>query len=204
MSAGTFSFEVPQVVQEEFHRRVCQHGPELLKFVAEELHSAPPAISITLGAIEWPPNQVNFVWYVGFADLAAGSEQAALRWFQTEAGERALDGADTDMVEFKIATTLTQVSAAGGQAGLPPLPPGLTTATLPFTTRQDLMVQMPRPTPKILRVATSSSSWGVVGEGAGWLQVSPHMHFTRVSVVELAGQTSKSVPIPWNLPQELI
>ncbi|CAK7221372.1 hypothetical protein SBRCBS47491_004507 [Sporothrix bragantina] len=89
-------------IYERFHHQIREHGNTLISFVAEELHGAPPGISITLERLEMPPFHVSWVWFIGSMDQA--TEQAILRFFQTDAGKAALISHGADVVEFKIAS----------------------------------------------------------------------------------------------------
>ncbi len=168
---------VPPAILERFHHQIRQHGPELLSFVTKELHGPPSGIAITLERLEWPESQVNWVWFVSVADTAI--EQAVLRFFQTDAGRRALVSDGPDAVEFKLATTLLHLPAS--QAEDPILPEDLTAAAAPLRVDQEVMI-LSRSPPHTICVPAKTN---------GWLQVSPHLQFSQVVYLRFQGQARK-------------
>jgi hypothetical protein len=169
----------PHVIQDRFHHQIRQHGHELISFVTEELRGAPLGISITLEHLEWPGSEVNWVWFVSCVDNA--TEQAVLRFFQTDAGRRALVSDGLDAVEFKLASTLLRLPAS--QVEEPVLPADLTAAATPLRGDQEVMI-LSRSPPHPICVPAGTS---------GWLQVSPHMQFSPVLFLKLQGQSRKYI-----------
>ncbi|KJR87557.1 uncharacterized protein SPSK_01953 [Sporothrix schenckii 1099-18] len=162
------------IIQDRFHHQVGQHGHELLSFVAEKLRNASPGISITLGRLEMPASQVNWLWCVGSADQA--TEQAVLHFFQTDAGKRALVSDGPDTVEFKLASVLLRLPPSHAED--PVLPEDLAAAAGPLRDGQEAIIYSKAPPHPICIPARTS----------GWLQVSPHVQFSRVSVLQLQEQ----------------
>lgn len=171
-------------IQARFHEQIRQHGQELLSFVADELRRDPPGISITLSPLKFPGAQANRVWCVGSADTA--TEHAVLRFFQTDAGRRALVSADgQDVVEFKLASTLLLLPAHASREQDPVLPAELTPAATAQPSDQqvvNLMVRSGPPPAHPVRVHARTS---------GWLQIPHHTSFTQVMWFDLEQQSRK-------------
>ncbi|OAA63455.1 hypothetical protein SPI_03618 [Niveomyces insectorum RCEF 264] len=166
---------LPDGIYEQFHHQIRQHGHELLAFVAQELRGPPPGISITLERLELPVSQVNWLWLVGSTDPA--TEQAVLRFFQTDAGKKALMCEAPDAVEFKLASTLLRL-APPSPADDPVLPADLAAAAAPLRGDEECMILTEAPPHPIC----------VPAHTGGWLQVAPHTQFSQVSVFSLQGQ----------------
>ncbi|KAK4112410.1 hypothetical protein N656DRAFT_89167 [Canariomyces notabilis] len=165
-------------IQSRFCDQVRRYGHELLSFVAQELGFAPAALSITLERIDLPPNEVNWVWFVGSVDTA--TEQAILRFFQTDAGRRALLANGPDPLEFKLATTLLRLPASQAEHPLhPDLPAHLRAAVTPLPGDQEVII-LSGPSPEQYVRGT--------GGATGWLQTFPHMQFSEVLYLHLRGQ----------------
>jgi hypothetical protein len=169
------------MIQDGFHRQVRQYGDDLISFVSAELRGPPAGLSITLEGFKDPDSQATWVWFVGSADPAI--EQAVLRFFQTDAGKRALK---SDVVEFKLASTLLRLP--GSQPAEDPNchhPAGLTAATATLQDGQEFMIvsedeSPPHAPARCVAVATG-----------GWLQVSPRMHFSHVLLVKARNQQAR-------------
>ncbi len=179
MDSQPSSSLVPPAIQEKFHHQIRQHGHELLSFVAEELHGAPSGIAITIERLEWPESQVNWVWFVSVVDTVI--EQAVLRFFQTDAGKRALLSDGPDAVQFKLATALLHLPTS--QAEDPILPEGLTAAATPLRGNQEVVILSGSPgQPHTVCISAETN---------GWLQVSPHMQFSQVLYLRFWEQARK-------------
>ncbi|CAK7214868.1 hypothetical protein SCUCBS95973_002281 [Sporothrix curviconia] len=160
---------------------IRQHSRELLAFVAQDLHGSPPGISITLERLELPASQVNWLWLVGSADPA--TEQAVLRFFQTDAGKTALVSKSPDAgdIEFKLASTLLRLPLPRLAAAEDPvLPADLAAAAAPLRGDEEGMVVLTKAPPQHPICVPSLTG--------GWLQVAPHTQFSQVSVFSLPGQ----------------
>jgi hypothetical protein len=179
-------------IQSRFCDQVRRYGHELLSFVAQELGFAPAALSITLERIDLPPNEVNWVWFVGSVDTA--TEQAILRFFQTDAGRRALLANGPDPLEFKLATTLLRLPASQAEHPLhPDLPAHLTAAVTPLPGDQEVII-LSGPSPEQYVRGT--------GGATGWLQTFPHMQFSEVLYLHLRGQLqSTSEHLTYTYPE---
>ncbi|KAM7210064.1 hypothetical protein V8F06_014552 [Rhypophila decipiens] len=172
-------------IQTRFHQQIIQHGQGLISSVAAEIQcDSPPGISLTLGPIEFPEGQVNWVWFVGTVDAA--SEQAVLHFFQTDAGKRALvsspDG--KDVVEFKLASTCLQLSdRARSEHGYSPFPPAdLSPFPAPGAEGQvfDLRIgDGPRAAQPVRVVARKPRAWLQIPQGG----------FEQVLCFDLEGQS---------------
>jgi hypothetical protein len=165
---------IDPAIYTKFHAQIRQHGPALLSFIAEQLGSvSPPALSVTLERIEYPPGEVNYAWFVGVPDAA--TERGVTRFFQSARGERALvygGGDGAERLEFKLATTLLRVVAGGGSRGDGvALPAGLAVAQTPLRDDQEVVVVL---------MGSGSRPVRVVNRARGWLQTSPRAEFSQV------------------------
>ncbi|KAK3938633.1 hypothetical protein QBC46DRAFT_439856 [Diplogelasinospora grovesii] len=161
-------------VRDRFHHQIHQHGNELVSFVAEELRGTPPGMSITLTHLEWA-SQVNWIWLVGCADDA--TEQAVLRFFQTDAGKRALVSEGPDPIEFKLGVAALRLPVS--QAEDLVLPAHLTAAASPLQGDKDVKI-LSKSQPYPICVSTGTS---------GWLQVPPHLQLSQVLSLRLKEET---------------
>ncbi|KAM7203079.1 hypothetical protein V8F33_002427 [Rhypophila sp. PSN 637] len=172
-------------IQARFHQQIIQHGQDFISSVAAEIQcDSPPGISITLGPIEFPEGQVNWVWFLGTVDAA--SEQAVLHFFQTDAGKGALvSSADgKDVVEFKLASTsLRLYDRVRDEQRYGPFPPAdLSPFPPPGAEGQvfDLRIRdEPRPTQPVRVVARRPRAW---------LQI-PREGFEQVLCLDLEGES---------------
>jgi hypothetical protein len=165
-------------IYDRFHHKVRQYGDDLISFVSEELGSPPPGISITLQRYELPPSVFHWAWEVGSPDSA--TEQAVLRFFQTDAGKRALACDGSDGVEFKLASIQLRIPTSHGDDPQEQLPAGLTAAFTPLQEGQEVTIVFGASTHGVCLSAAT----------AGWLQVAPRMHFSDVLVLQFQGQDS--------------
>jgi hypothetical protein len=169
------------MIQDGFHRQVRQYGDELISFVSAELRGPTSGLSITLEGFKNPESQATWLWFVGSADPAI--EQAVLRFFQTDAGKNALK---SDVVEFKLASTLLRLPGSKAEYPICHHPAGLTTATTAtLQDGQEFMIvsegeSPPHAPARCVAVATG-----------GWLQVSPRMHFSHVLLVKPLDQQAR-------------
>ncbi|KAK4095918.1 hypothetical protein N658DRAFT_74058 [Parathielavia hyrcaniae] len=186
-----------------FHQQVRHYGHDFISFISAGLRETPTGLSITLETIEWPESQVSQVWFVGSTDLA--TEQAVLRFFQSDVGKRALG---SDAVEFKLASSplrLPGIQAQFTTAATPPqdgqeavttsestsppshphigiptdtgggLPAAFTAADRPLQDGQEVVIASESTT-----LPHSQACVPAAPATSGWLQVSPHMHFSQV------------------------
>ncbi|KAK4121893.1 hypothetical protein N657DRAFT_698349 [Parathielavia appendiculata] len=174
-------------IQAAFHHQVRQYGQELISFVSAEMHRPPLGLSVTLETIEWPESLVNWVWFVGSADSA--TEQAVMRFFQTDVGKRALSA---DTTEFKFVASEFQSPPPHSQTDVPvatggELPAAFTVAIAPLQGSQEVVIMSES-------ASLPHSHTCISGMTGGWLLVSPTSHFSQVLLVKPRDQQAHADP----------
>jgi hypothetical protein len=166
-------------IRDGFHHQVREYGHELSAFVSAELGRPPSGLSITLETIEWPESQVNWIWSVGSANLDI--ERVILRFFQTDAGKRALSA---DVAKFKLSSAPLRLHSNRADHVLYPAGYTLATATLQGCAEVVIASEC---------ASLPYSHVCIAAVTGGWLQVSPYTYLAQVLVVKPQDeQASKS------------